>query len=73
MKRVINIAFRILDFGLPWRDLPGTQCCRCNSPKMKAIELSSCMPGLGQGFRIILVHYFASNNIDEVVKSGQKD
>jgi hypothetical protein len=39
MKRVINIAFRILDFG----------------------------------FRIMLVHYFALNNIDEVVKSGQKD
>ena len=44
--------FRISCLGLPWRNLPGALCCRCNFSGVESIELSPCKPGLGQGFRI---------------------
>jgi len=44
--------FRISCLGLPWRNLPGALCCRCNFSGVESIELSTCKPGLGQGFRI---------------------
>ena len=35
--------------GIGRRDFFGTLICRCNTSEVKAIELSPCKPGLGQG------------------------
>jgi len=50
LKRII--PFRILDCGLPWRDMPGTLYCRCNNSEIEPRVLTNCKPGLGQGSRI---------------------
>ncbi len=35
--------------GIGRRDLPGIQCCRCNTWGAEVIKSSPCKPGLGQG------------------------
>ena len=35
--------------GLPWRELSGIQCCRCNTWGAEVIKSSPCKPVLGQG------------------------
>ncbi len=32
------------NIGLPWRELPGRLCCRCNTSEVESIELSPCKP-----------------------------
>jgi len=40
-----------LQVSLPWRELYGIQCCRCNTWGAEVIKLSPCKSGLGQGSR----------------------